>query len=638
MEARPSYRPEIDGLRALAILVVIINHTRKEILPSGYLGVDIFFVISGFVITSSLSNYESAGLSDFLLGFYSRRLKRLVPALAVFVALVSVLLCIVNADPGVMLGLGRRALFGVSNIQLFKEATNYFSTSTELNPFTHTWSLGVEEQFYLLFPLLVWAAGYGRFREGQRVSSSGAKTLFWVIFSLSIASLLAFCVLYQSNQPAAYFLMPPRLWELGSGCLVFLGLRSNNELVASAKRFSSWPILAALIAVMFAPLALAVPATVAAVILTAWLIASLEQGTSAYSFLTLSSMIYIGKISYSLYLWHWGVLSLARWSIGLKGWSVPLLLLLMLALASASYHYLETPLRYAQWSRFRWKTVAYGLLATALAAMGTLFVGKRHAGLYAGKFKADDFVYIQREMGCDMLSPNPVPDWETCLQRIGAHPHIFVLGDSHSSNLVPSLEQAGRRYGLTSVRYLSNAIKGRFNSYDPRNDGATRFWDNSVTYQQFAADLRAGDLVVYSHIYTPGDNLESVRRHVTMLTESVNQSGANLLLVDDIPKPCSADEFARGFVINPGKGCGISKSVVLQRRSPLTAFLKSRVKANVSYLDPVDSLCEGETCYPTLFGKILYADPSPHFSIKNPAPLRHSFEKYLSGLLKRKSS
>jgi len=169
MEARPSYRPEIDGLRALAILVVIINHTRKEILPSGYLGVDIFFVISGFVITSSLSNYESAGLSDFLLGFYSRRLKRLVPALAVFVALVSVLLCIVNADPGVMLGLGRRALFGVSNIQLFKEATNYFSTSTELNPFTHTWSLGVEEQFYLLFPLLVWAAGYGRFREGQRV-------------------------------------------------------------------------------------------------------------------------------------------------------------------------------------------------------------------------------------------------------------------------------------------------------------------------------------------------------------------------------------------------------------------------------------------------------------------------------------
>ena len=281
--------------------------------------------------------------------------------------------------------------------------------------------------------------------------------------------------------------MPPRLWELGSGCLVFLGLRSNNEFVASAKRFSSWPILAALIAVMFDPLALAVPATVAAVILTAWLIASLEQGTSVYSFLTLSSMIYIGKISYSLYLWHWGVLSLARWSIGLKGWSVPLLLLLMLALASASYHYLETPLRYAQWSRFRWKTVAYGLLATALAAMGTLFVGKRHAGLYAGKFKADDFVYIQREMGCDMLSPNPVPDWETCLQRIGAHPHIFVLGDSHSSNLVPSLEQAGRRYGLTSVRYLSNAIKGRFNSYDPRNDGATRFWDNSVTYQQFAA-------------------------------------------------------------------------------------------------------------------------------------------------------
>ncbi|MFN9923450.1 MAG: acyltransferase family protein [Cyanobacteriota bacterium] len=638
MEARPSYRPEIDGLRALAILVVIINHTRKEILPSGYLGVDIFFVISGFVITSSLSSYESTGISDFLLGFYSRRLKRLVPALALFIGVISVLLCFVNPDPGVMLGLGRRALFGVSNIQLFREATNYFSTSTELNPFTHTWSLGVEEQFYLLFPLLVWVAGYGRFREGQRVRASGSRNLFWVIVSLSIASLLAFCLLYQSNQPAAYFLMPPRLWELGSGCLVFLGLRSGNAFVTLAKRSPSWPILLALIGVMFAPLSLAVPATFAAVVLTGWLMASLEKGTLTYRLFTLSPVIYIGKISYSLYLWHWGVLSLGRWSIGVQGWSVPLLLLLMLALASASYHYLETPLRYAQWSRFRWKTIAYGLLATVLAAMGTIFVGRRHAGLFAGKFKADDFVYIQRDMGCEMLSPNPVRDWKTCLQRNGDEPHIFVLGDSHSSNLVPSLKEAGRSHGLSSIRYLSNALKGRYNSYDSRNDSATRFWDESVTYREFEADLRPGDLVVYSHMYAPGDNLEPVRRHVAMLTKSVSQSGASLLLVDDIPKPCSEEEFARGFLLNPGKGCGISKSVAIERRGPLTAFLKSQVKENVSYLDPVDSLCEGESCYPTRLGKILYADPSPHFSIKNPAPLRRFFENYFSGRSGRKSS
>lgn len=167
--ASTGYRPEIDGLRALAILVVIVNHINKQAMPSGYLGVDVFFVISGYVITSSFSNDQSKSLGDFLLRFYSRRIKRLIPALMILVIIVSFLICLVNPEPGTMLGLGRRALFGISNIQLFKDSTDYFAASTELNPFTHTWSLGVEEQFYILYPLLVWIAGYGKIRMSQGV-------------------------------------------------------------------------------------------------------------------------------------------------------------------------------------------------------------------------------------------------------------------------------------------------------------------------------------------------------------------------------------------------------------------------------------------------------------------------------------
>ena len=161
-----NYKAYIDGLRAIAVLVVILFHFDPEMLPGGYLGVDIFFVISGYVVTSSVMNksYESWG--RFLKDFLSRRVKRLLPALMLCV-LVTSALCfafIPNSTSmlDIMLRTGLASLLGLSNVFLFKESANYFASSTELNLFTHTWSLGVEEQFYLLFPLLFALAQQGR--------------------------------------------------------------------------------------------------------------------------------------------------------------------------------------------------------------------------------------------------------------------------------------------------------------------------------------------------------------------------------------------------------------------------------------------------------------------------------------------
>ena len=146
---KSNYRPEIDGLRAFAVIAVIINHFNKEILPSGYLGVDIFFVISGYVITSSLAVRKSKSFSEFISGFYLRRIKRLIPALVVFILITSILICLFNSDPKFSLRTGISSLFGLSNLYLLRQSTDYFAKATELNVFTHTWSLAVEEQFYL---------------------------------------------------------------------------------------------------------------------------------------------------------------------------------------------------------------------------------------------------------------------------------------------------------------------------------------------------------------------------------------------------------------------------------------------------------------------------------------------------------
>ena len=272
-----SYRPEIDGIRAFAVTAVIINHFNKELLPSGYLGVDIFFVVSGFVITSSLAGRPSKNLGDFLAGFYTRRIKRLVPALVLFVLITSVLICLFNPSPSASLRTGITSLFGLSNLYLLKQSTDYFAASTELNIFTHTWSLGVEEQFYFLFPLLVWFTGFGR------MTTKGSRNLLWVMGSLSVASLIAFVYSYKTNQPAAYFLMPTRLWEMGTGCLLFLGLKHSNSFFSTLEKIPPLIVIGAVVAILFAPLQFAVQTTFAIVVLTAVLITCLRSGTNAYT-------------------------------------------------------------------------------------------------------------------------------------------------------------------------------------------------------------------------------------------------------------------------------------------------------------------------------------------------------------------
>lgn len=429
------YRPEVDGLRALAVIAVIINHFNKDIFPSGYLGVDIFFVISGFVITSSLAGHFSKDIGDFLTGFYTRRIKRLVPALVLFIVINGILICLFNPTPGVSLKTGLAALFGSSNLYLLKESTDYFAASTELNVFTHTWSLGVEEQFYILFPLIVWFTGFGR------LTANGSKNLFVTIGILAVLSFFSFVYLYQTNQPAAYFLMPTRLWELGAGCLLFLGLKHSDMFLRTLRIIPPLVVTTAIIMVLFTPLRFAVSATVAVVLLTVILIGCLRSGTVAYSLFTYKPLVYIGQISYSLYLWHWGVLSISRWTIGIYWWTVPIQVAIMMIFAIASYKYVEVPLRQSNWLLPRPRAIGYGIFTSLLAA---LFIA-----LLFPNAKRMSLVKENREMlwthwdgwsYCDYVtSPDTYNGACMYLDNQDYPLRLAVIGDSHVGHLASGL-------------------------------------------------------------------------------------------------------------------------------------------------------------------------------------------------------
>jgi peptidoglycan/LPS O-acetylase OafA/YrhL len=553
---KSSYRPEIDGLRAIAIIVVIINHFNQAILPSGYLGVDIFFVISGFVITASLAGRASQNLGDFLMGFYSRRVKRLVPALVLFVSVTSLFICVVNPSPIHALSTGITSLFGISNLFLFKQATNYFAESTDLNPFTHTWSLGVEEQFYILFPILAWLSGF------SRSTANGSRNLGFVITFLSIISWILFQFLAIQNQPAAYFLMTSRFWELGIGCILFLVL-GNSRIQKATEHIPPLPILGFLIVVLFFPYQLntTVAVTTIVVLLTSLFLISVRPTSFAYSILTQSLVVKIGLLSYSLYLWHWGILSLSRWTVGIQVWSVPVQITLMVLFATISYELVETPLRHAQWSRYRWRSIGYGLGASVastglIVGLMALFpkkgesakmtlpalVGISHPtewthfldchGLEGVKKQLDPFAYCLKQTRSDRI-----PDRR-----------FYLLGDSHAAHLVFMTQQA-----LQGTPYQVGFINTENQTDFPHvlsQDGKS--WQQSITLQKVLEFSRSGDIVAIAfhrgqlndsrdqHIplsqpISQNSKTQIATKQLSDLASTLHRKGVRLLLLRDIP-------------------------------------------------------------------------------------------------------
>ncbi len=426
------YRPELDGLRAFSITAVIINHFNKEILPSGYLGIDIFFVISGYVITASLFNKHNTTFKIFLINFFERRIKRLFPALLIFVLIASIAICLFNPEPVDSLRTGIASLFGLSNIYLFKQTIDYFSPYADLNIFTHTWSLAVEEQFYILFPFIFWLSGCGK------NTKNCLRNLFIIIGTLMVSSIIFFIYLYPINQPAAYFLIPSRLWEISTGSILFVVLQKYKSINLYFKNTQPLFILALMICVMFFPTSWARASIITMVILTANLLISLNKNTLAFKIFTNPKVVYIGLISYSLYLWHWGVLTLSRWTIGIQWWTIPLQIILILVLSICSYNFIEKPLRKKVWGSKRWGTFIRGGAISLLLGIGLfifdqplkgkLFLGRKYVKRVIPYVTGPDCLFNLKKANCYFINNN-------------SKRTFWILGDSHAGSLTLAAEK-----------------------------------------------------------------------------------------------------------------------------------------------------------------------------------------------------
>lgn len=598
------HRSDIDGLRCVAVLAVIANHFSHSLLPSGHLGVDVFFVISGYVVTLSLMGRGKAPLSEFLLGFYGRRVKRLGPALIACVAISSVLLCLFSMDPGASLKTGLSALVGLANIYLYHAGTDYFATSAQMNLFTHMWSLGVEEQFYLLFPALWY------------VFSGNIRTLRVVLAILTLFSLAAYLVVPAG--PATFYLSPFRFWQLGIGCLL------ATVPTIRSRWLPSLALIAISMCFVLPQSMMSAPAVAAA---TGVLLVTPTRNIA----LTNAFSQAIGKWSYSLYLWHWTVLSIARRTVGVSWTTAVPIAGIMLFAAWLSYTRLELPLRRRSWS---WPTrvrvgalfaaTAMILLALAGPFQTSLFLGRRPSLTQAGAASLKSNLQVPglgewHGLSCTFEEPGRTPDLTRC--SFGHGPRVLVVGNSYAAAFTHGfvhVAEHGRTvsilaaWGASPVGNIPNNSQWQATNAD--------FWSRIVPHE--IETLQRGEAVFLLSDLTDTDP-ELLEQGLRAMGANLGRRGIRLYVLDQLPfirdANCRPEQGVPQWFAPFGIACKLyTRTETLDRRAPISTMLARLDAAGLVHrVDLIAIFCPGQVCGYAANGMDLYRDEFSHPSVES---------------------
>ena len=616
-QTRIPFRPDIEGLRALAVCLVIASHAGLPLLQGGFVGVDVFFVLSGYLITSLLTQEISSTGSVNFARFYARRARRLLPAA------ITMVLGVCCAEAIVMNPLTQvrvlKAAFATllysSNLYFAILKLQYFDQYSATNPLLHTWSLAVEEQFYLIWPVLLLLLA----RPPQRV-----KRLSIALAAIALVS-FALCVWLTAVNPVlAFFQMPARVWEFSAGgLLAFI----PERWLADRQWFLSWMGVIGLIALLASAALIRgsmFPGYIAALPVLGTLFVLLAGARAPESpvaqLLSTKPAQVIGRLSYSLYLWHWPVLVIGRQlipsdSIAIRlGWIAASALI-----AAGTYAVIENPIRFQPF------LIARSGLTLGLAALGTILcvgaMGTWRAILHrSAEFrKYDRFVRdipaVYRK-GCDPDMADARP--QVCFFGDVSHPQstVVLYGDSHAAQWFPAVvEMADAQHwrlatiikpGCTPLHIKEEQI--------PRMANVCDEWRRAALddIEELHPDLV---LLTSSSLYpgADGKRLEDMRVWEQgtrdTFTALANQ-GVKVRFIRDTPfagfdvPDCLAQAEWDGHTRCEGL-------LPAEALSPKVYAAEARAAKNfgkVKFLDLSDQMCGTDRCYLEVGGQVIYRD------------------------------
>ena len=626
-----AFRRDIEGLRGLAILLVIAFHAGILSLGGGFIGVDVFFVLSGYLITGLLAREVLATGDVDLASFYARRSRRLLPAfLLVLIATLAISLWLyAPIDAPAIASDGRAVALHYGNVLFAQQAVNYHASAA--NPLLHTWSLAVEEQFYFVWPLLF--AFIGRMRPGELDDRETCRRLAMGVAIAGIVSLAASLFVTRFAQPWAFFGMPTRIWEFAAGGLLALTLPESPTLAPTRGTVLQ---VTGLLAVLFAAFsyhgAMPYPGTLALLptLGTVALIAGGAVAPDGPATRALSARLFtwFGKISYSWYLWHWPLVGLGAvidWQIGPMGklaWSAVALVLAML-----THRFVEEPFRRSdRFSDVPRKLNLVAIGATVVAAMlawaALGLATTRAASPEQRRFAAARHDEIGHQCW-GSLTENPTAP---CIfGDPNATTSVVLMGDSHAEHWLPAMDRIGKEqhwkvYAMVKPACPVADVPQLINQRLKRYYTECAEWRRSKLKR--ILELRPSFVVLssYDH-YLPADGeaaawnvtpdqwRDGLRRTYSLLTSA----GIKTIAMRDVPDvgfdvPGCLSRHANQTLFQL-RTCRYDLAPSLRLAGVRAQNEAARGLSNVAFVDMNDRFCaSGRGCPVVVRGAIVYKD------------------------------